>query len=211
MDVKRVYDIEHLSHCLSIAVNARTTPPWSRYTRLDRLNTSARARLRCRFYNTYNARLKVLLYTTLTCAAVEVQLYHGVGVNRVRPAQCSKCMRRYLEPLECVPGHACISNRPLQPDKEGDIPEEREVLVRTAVVGIGGLLGSLVELVCREVRRVRDRAQIRHEGGVDVANSVPVDTVEKRVAFDLVNAQPPVRRCDQSAYGISGCVKSKRT
>lgn len=98
----------------------------------------------------------------------------------------------------------------VQLDKEGDAPEEGEVLVRTAVVGIGGLLGSLVELVCREVRRVRDRAQIRHEGRVDVADSVPVDAVEKRVAFNLVNTQPPIRRCDQSAKDVSGRAKSRK-
>lgn len=38
-----------------------------------------------------------------------------------------------------------------------DVPEKREVLVRARVVRVDGLVRHLLQLVCGEVRRVRDR------------------------------------------------------
>ena len=74
----------------------------------------------------------------------------------------------------------------------GDIPQESQILVGAAVVGPRGLLWGLLELVGREVRRVRDGAQSGDEGGVDQPDGLPVYAVEEGVFLDVLHAQASV-------------------
>ena len=66
-----------------------------------------------------------------------------------------------------------------------DIPQERQVLVRTCRIATCGLLRDLLELIRGEVRRVGDGSQTWDERCLDVADGGPVDAVEKGVVFDL--------------------------
>lgn len=81
--------------------------------------------------------------------------------------------------------------------KRAGIPEEREVLARAGSVSTDGFVRYLLELVRREVGRVRDRAKAGNERSVDVSDARPVDSVEERMVLDLLDAQTVVRGRDQ--------------
>ena len=50
----------------------------------------------------------------------------------------------------------------------------------------------MLEFVCGEVRRVGDGAEPRDERGLDLADRVPVDTVEEWVVLYLLDIQSAV-------------------
>ena len=83
-----------------------------------------------------------------------------------------------------------------------DVPKESKVLIRTSRVRADGLIGYLLELVCREVRGVGDGAQAGNEGRLDVADGLPVHAVKEGMVLDLFDSQAAVRRGDQPADAI---------
>ena len=73
-------------------------------------------------------------------------------------------------------------------------PEECKVLARVVGVGAGCVVSaSLVEILHREIRRVCDGPEARHERGIDLPYRAPIYAIEKGVVFDLLDVQSPIR------------------
>ena len=74
------------------------------------------------------------------------------------------------------------------------IAKESKVLARASCITRGWLIRHLLQLVGREVRGISDRAQVRNEGRIDLADRSPVAAIEERMLFDLVDIHALFRR-----------------
>lgn len=64
----------------------------------------------------------------------------------------------------------------------------------STVSGLSGSrkVGYLIQVLGREVGRIGHRPEVRYEGGINVPDGVPVDTVKEGVSLDLINVQTSV-------------------
>ena len=82
-------------------------------------------------------------------------------------------------------------------DFQGNVPQESQLLVGFSGISTDRFVRNLVQLVRREIRRIRDRPQPRDERCLDIPDRRPIHPIEERMFLELLHAQTAVRRSDQ--------------
>ena len=70
-----------------------------------------------------------------------------------------------------------------------NIPKERKILLRADALHIVQLAGHIAEVVCREVRSIRDGIEPGNERRLDVTQGRPVGTIEPWVVLDFAHVE----------------------
>lgn len=99
------------------------------------------------------------------------------------------CIRRERVSFEC-------SKR-----NKFDIPQESQLLVRSGRVSSSRFVWNLIQLVCWEIRGIRDRLQPWNERCFDFSDRFPVHPEKEWMFLDLLHAQSTVLGNDQPKIG----------
>lgn len=69
---------------------------------------------------------------------------------------------------------------------EADAPNESEILLSARSISAGGLIGYVLQLVCREIRCIGNRPQMWYERSSDLTDRLPVYTSKEWMSFDML-------------------------
>ena len=83
-----------------------------------------------------------------------------------------------IEPFECIPILRKYMSKASVDLRRQNQPQESQIFV-SAALSPSWLVGFVLQVLCREVRRVGDWSKVRNKRGIYFPNGIPVHSIEE--------------------------------
>ena len=110
----------------------------------------------------------------------------------------SKILLRYAETFEGVPKTQSFVSEVIYRygNESMCIPEERKILGPGRIC-TNGMIRDVFKVLCWKIRSVRDGAEVRNEGSVDLSDRITLYSIEERMSLDFVHSVARFLRSDE--------------